>query len=470
MSPPSESTSTARRAALIVATLTSFIAPFLSSSVNVALPSMGSDLGMGAVSLAWINTAFLLASSVLLVPFGRLGDLYGRRRIFVAGMVVLVGASAGIAVAGSGSAVIFWRVAQGLGTSVLIATALPILVAVVPRDERGAAIGINVAAVYLGLSTGPYLGGLLTGLWSWRAVFVLYLPLGAIVLLVALTLLPDDRPPREASSGRPRFDLLGSGLLSVSLLALMFGISDLGAPIGTVAALLGAVGLFAFVGWEGRAATPLLDLDLFRRNTVFAFSNLAALIHYAATFAVTFLMSLYLQRVQGFSPQTAGLILIAQPAMQAVLSPLAGRLSDRFQPRTVASTGMTITLGGLLLLTALDAQSTVRSIVLRLLVLGFGFGLFSSPNTNAIMGAVEPSRYGLAGAMAGMMRQLGMVFSMAVVLLLLSRHLGNAELVSGNAAELLHAMRISLGVFSLLCFGGIFASLARGPSRRETGS
>jgi EmrB/QacA subfamily drug resistance transporter len=466
MNAPPASSPTTRRAALTVATLTSFIGPFLASSVNVALPSMGSELGMGAVSLAWINTAFLLAASVLLVPFGRLGDLYGRLRLFVVGVVALAGASALIATAGSGSAVIFWRVAQGLGTSMVLATALPILVAVVPQDERGSAIGINVAAVYLGLSTGPYLGGLLTGLWSWRGVFWLYLPLGALVLVVALTLLPDDRPPREGR-GRTRFDLPGALLLSASLLALMFGISDLGAPVGTLAALAGALGMVAFVAWEGRAAEPLLDLDLFRKNAVFAFSNAAALIHYAATFAVTFLMSLFLQRVQGFPPQTAGLILIAQPAMQALLSPLAGRLSDRFQPRTVASTGMAITLGGLLLLTSLDASSTVGAIVLRLVVLGFGFGLFSSPNTNAIMGAVEPSQYGLAGAMVGTMRQLGMMLSMAVVMLLLSRHVGNAEIVAANADELRHAMRVSFVVFSVLCLGGIFASLARGRSRLD---
>lgn len=466
MNAPSESSPAVRRAALTVATLTNFIGPFLASSVNVALPSMGSELGMGAVSLAWINTAFLLASSVLLVAFGRLGDLYGRRRIFVAGVVVLAGASAGIAAAGSGAAVISWRVAQGLGTSMVLATALPILVAVVPGAERGAAIGINVAAVYLGLSTGPYLGGLLTGLWSWRAVFVLFLPLGALVLAVALTLLPDDRPIREVP--RARFDLSGALLLAGSLLALMFGISDLGAPVGTVAALAGAAGMAGFVAWEGRTAEPLLDLDLFRRNTVFAFSNLAALIHYAATYAVTFLMSLFLQQVQRFPPQTAGLILIAQPAVQALVSPLAGRLSDRFQPRTVASTGMAITLGGLLLLTPLDGDSTLRSIVLRLVVLGFGFGLFSSPNTNAIMGAVEPSLYGLAGAMVGTMRQLGMMLSMAVVMLLLSRYLGDAGIVAENAGGFLHSMRVSLAVFSLLCLGGIFASLARGPSRRET--
>jgi EmrB/QacA subfamily drug resistance transporter len=453
----------ARRAALVVATLTSFLGPFLASSVNVALPSIGEELGMGAVELAWVNTAFLLTASSFLIPFGRLGDLYGRRRIYCAGVLVLGVASGFLGSAGSGTVILAWRAVQGLGAAMVMATALPILVAVFPPQQRGAAIGINVAAVYVGLSAGPYLGGLLTELASWRAVFWLYPPLAVFLLLVALWLLPVDRGG-EAQG----FDWSGSLLLVTSLLALMYGVSALPAATAVGAIGVGLVGLVAFVSVESRIEHPVLDLDLFRFNRVFAFSSLAALIHYAATFAVSFLMSLYLQKLRGLSPQTAGLVLIAQPSIQALFSPLAGRLSDRLQPRLVASSGMAITLVGLVLLALVDGSSSLGSILARLALLGLGFAFFSSPNTSAIMGAVSPRLYGLAAAMVGSARQLGMMLSMAVVMLVLALGLGQAPVGPETGQAFLTSMSVALSLFAGLCAVGILASLVRGEVPRDT--
>lgn len=450
-----------RRAALTVATLTSFLGPFLASSVNVALPSIGEELHMGAVGLAWVNTAFLLTASSFLIPFGRLGDLYGRRRIYCAGVLVLGASSGLLGAAGSGFAVLGWRAVQGLGAAMVMATALPILVAVFPARERGMAIGLNVAAVYAGLATGPYLGGVLTELWSWRAVFWLYPPLAAFLLLVALWLLPVDRGGRVEG-----FDWLGSLLLVASLLLLMYGVSDLpriGALTSTAA---GLVGLVVFVWLESRIERPVLDLDLFRHNRVFTFSSLAALIHYAATFAVSFLMSLYLQKLRGLSPQTAGLMLIAQPSIQAVLSPLAGRLSDRVQPRLVASAGMAITLLGLVLLAFVGASSSLASILARLGLIGVGFAFFSSPNTSAIMGSVTHRLYGVAAAMVASARQLGMMLSMALVMLVLALGLGQAAVGPQTASVFLGSMKTTFGLFAALCALGVLASLVRGEMPR----
>jgi MFS family permease len=433
----------ARRAALVVATLTSFLGPFLASSVNVALPSIGEELGMGAVELAWVNTAFLLTASSFLIPFGRLGDLYGRRRIYCAGVLVLGVASGFLGSAGSGTVILAWRAVQGLGAAMVMATALPILVAVFPPQQRGAAIGINVAAVYVGLSAGPYLGGLLTELASWRAVFWLYPPLAVFLLLVALWLLPVDRGG-EAQG----FDWSGSLLLVTSLLALMYGVSALPAATAVGAIGVGLVGLVAFVSVESRIEHPVLDLDLFRFNRVFAFSSLAALIHYAATFAVSFL--------------------IAQPSIQALFSPLAGRLSDRLQPRLVASSGMAITLVGLVLLALVDGSSSLGSILARLALLGLGFAFFSSPNTSAIMGAVSPRLYGLAAAMVGSARQLGMMLSMAVVMLVLALGLGQAPVGPETGQAFLTSMSVALSLFAGLCAVGILASLVRGEVPRDT--
>ncbi|MGB6365860.1 MAG: MFS transporter, partial [Thermoanaerobaculia bacterium] len=174
-----------QRAALVVATLTSFLGPFMASSVNVALPSIGEELSMGAVSLAWINTAFLLAAATFLIPFGRLGDIHGRKQIFMWGILGFAVSSGLLAMAGSGQSVILWRAVQGLGASMVFATGLPILISVYPAGKRGAVLGLNVAAVYLGLSMGPFVGGMITGHLGWRYVFWMNVPVGLFILAIS---------------------------------------------------------------------------------------------------------------------------------------------------------------------------------------------------------------------------------------------------------------------------------------------
>ncbi|MGB5816091.1 MAG: MFS transporter [Thermoanaerobaculia bacterium] len=447
-----------QRAALVVATLTSFLGPFMASSVNVALPSIGEELSMGAVSLAWINTAFLLAAATFLIPFGRLGDIHGRKQIFMWGILGFAVSSGLLAMAGSGQSVILWRAVQGLGASMVFATGLPILISVYPAGKRGAVLGLNVAAVYLGLSMGPFVGGMITGHLGWRYVFWMNVPVGLFILAISFWMLEGD----WADAKGARFDLAGSVLLGLALLTMMFGLARLPSVSAVALLVVGFVSLILFVRYELRIDYPVLEIDLFRHNTVFALSNLAALINYAATFAVGFLLSLYLQKVRGLAPQDAGLVLIAQPVVQALVSPLAGKLSDRSEPRTVASLGMAITLVGLVLLVFLDDTTPLRLVVGCLAVLGLGFGIFSSPNTNAIMGSVERRFFGVAGAMVGTMRQMGMMVSMGLVMTVLAVLMGSAEISGQNQALFLEAMRISFGLFAGLCFGGIFASLARG--------
>ncbi|MGB6642666.1 MAG: MFS transporter, partial [Thermoanaerobaculia bacterium] len=425
-----------QRAALVVATLTSFLGPFMASSVNVALPSIGEELSMGAVSLAWINTAFLLAAATFLIPFGRLGDIHGRKQIFMWGILGFAVSSGLLAMAGSGQSVILWRAVQGLGASMVFATGLPILISVYPAGKRGAVLGLNVAAVYLGLSMGPFVGGMITGHLGWRYVFWMNVPVGLFILAISFWMLEGD----WADAKGARFDLAGSVLLGLALLTMMFGLARLPSVSAVALLVVGFVSLILFVRYELRIDYPVLEIDLFRHNTVFALSNLAALINYAATFAVGFLLSLYLQKVRGLAPQDAGLVLIAQPVVQALVSPLAGKLSDRSEPRTVASLGMAITFLGLVLLVFLDDTTPLRLVVGCLAVLGLGFGIFSSPNTNAIMGSVERRFFGVAGAMVGTMRQMGMMVSMGLVMTVLAVLMGSAEISGQNQALFLEAM------------------------------
>lgn len=434
----------------------------MGASVIVALPAIGAEFTMGAVLLGWINTAYLLAAATFLIPFGRLGDIYGRKRIFSAGVTLLLISSVLLATSTSSGMMILFRVLQGFASSMIFATGLPILMSVVPPAERGKAIGLTVAAVYLGLSTGPFVGGFITQQLGWRFIFWINVPLCLLLLTVTTLLLKGDWLAEE----RSRFDVRGAAILAAGLLLTMYGFTTMPSYLAGVLVLLGAMGLYLFVKYEQTSANPLVEISLFRNNPTFAFSNLAALINYAATFAVGFVLSLYLQKIRGLMPQVAGTILVAQPIVQAIFSPLAGRLSDKVEPRTLASLGMAVICVGLLMLTMVSMTTPITYIVACLVLLGFGFALFSSPNTNAIMSSVGRNDYGFAGATVSAMRQIGMMFSMAVVTVTMTLFIGSSEIMPANADRFIVSCRYAFAIFALMCFGGIFASLARGTVQR----
>jgi EmrB/QacA subfamily drug resistance transporter len=460
---PTTSQKSGVRAALVVATLSSFIGPFMSSTVNVALPSIGKEFAMGAVSLGWINTAYLLAAATFMIPFGRMGDLYGKKHIFLYGLVLLLVSSAALALSTSGDMLIVCRVFQGIAGSMIFATAMPILVSIVPPEIRGRSIGIAAGATYVGLSFGPFAGGIITQQFGWRYLFWLNVPLGLLLVAIGYFLLPRD----EIRSADVKFDLVGSALLGISLLFTMYGFSTLPSLAAATLTTVGFAGIYLFIRYEARTAEPLLDIGLFRNNPVYTFSSLAALINYAATFAVSFVLSLYLQKLRGLTPRQAGFVLVAQPIMMAIFSPYAGKLSDKIEPRTLASLGMAITSVGLAFMVFLTASTSMTYVVIGLMILGFGFSLFSSPNTNAIMSSVDKRFYGLAGATVSAVRQIGMMVSMGIVMMIMALYLGQADIQIGNFDQFLSSVRITFAVFAIACFGGVFASLARGKMKRE---
>lgn len=459
-------TPTTRRVALLVATTSSFLTPFMGSALNIALPSIGEEFAAGALVQGWISTVYLLSSAMFLVPFGKLADMRGRKRIFLWGLAAYALGALLSALAPSVEALIASRAVQGLGGAMIFGTGVAILTSVFPPQERGRVLGINVASVYVGLSVGPFLGGLLTQQWGWRSIFWVNVPLAALIAGIAARKLQGE----WRAGNDEEFDWLGSVFYGLGLVALIYGFSRIPTKTGWTLTLSGIGGLAAFALWEGRARNPVLDLRLFRHNPAFTFSNLAALINYSATSAVGFLLSLYLQSVRGVSPQNAGLILLSQPIVQALFSPLAGWASDRVEPRIVASAGMGLTVVGLVLLYRIGPTTAFPFIVGVLALLGFGFALFSSPNTNAIMSAVNRSYYGVASATLATMRLTGQMLSMGIVMLILATTMGAQKVTTETAPLFLTSAHVAFGTFAILCFLGIFASLARGDIRANAGA
>jgi len=449
------------RPVLIVTTIGSFLMPFALSAVNVALPSIGRELNMHAVSLSWVALAFTLSAGMFLVPCGKLADIWGQTRIFIAGNWVFTIASFLLTIATSSIMLIAFRAMQGLGAAMLYGTGLAILVAAYPLEERGRVLGINVASVYLGLSIGPFIGGVLTQNIGWRSVFFLNVPFGIVNTFMAILWLPKSLGTRKGEA----FDIVGSCIYGSMLFLLLYGLSLIPGITALFFILGGVVGIAFFIWWETRTEHPVLDVSLFLKNRAFTLSNAAALINYSATFAVAFLLSFYLQHIKGLTPQKAGLVLVCQPVVQAALSPLAGRLSDKIEPRILASFGMAIAALCLFVLASFHANTNLAFILSTLGVFGVGFALFSSPNMNAIMSSVEDRFHSVASSMVATVRTLGQMFSMGIAMLAFALFMGQAEISPPLYPLLLKAIKTAWTIFGILCVAGIFASLARGNLR-----
>lgn len=448
---------TGKKSVLLVVTLGAFITPFMGSSINIALPMIGEQFGMNAVTMGWVATSYLLAAAVFLVPFGRIADIHGRKKIFLYGVSIVTLASLLCGLAGSEALLIIFRILQGLGSSMMFGTGVAILTSVFPPTERGRALGINLASTYLGLSLGPVLGGLLTQHLGWRSIFFFNVPLGLVIIAAVLIKLKDE----WAEAQQEKFRLSDSIFYALALTGVMYGFLLLPGILGGFLIIIGIAGFVGFGLFEARSKSPVLDMGLFRHNRTFIFFSLAALINYSATYATGFMLSLYLQYIKGFDPRTAGLVLVVQPAFQALLSPFSGRLSDRTEARKVASAGMLLTAVGLFLLIFVGKTTPIAFIAAGLAFLGIGFAFFSSPNTNAVMGSVDKKFYGVASGVLGTMRLVGQVFSMGTATIVFALHIGMVSITPEYYGKFLESSRIVFIILTILCVAGIFASLAR---------
>lgn len=451
-----------QKSALTIAAITSFLNPFLISAVNVALPSIEKAFSMDAVTLSWVITSYLLSSAVLLLPMGKMADMRGIKKIFTIGVVIFSITTFLCGISSSGTMLIIFRVIQGIGGSMTMTTAPAILVMAFPQEQRGRVLGISVSAVYMGLATGPFVGGILTQQLGWRSVFIISSLFGLFAAIITFLFLGKDKKEKVLAP----IDIPGSTIYALALMALVFGSSKIPETTGWLLLATGALLLAAFVFVENRSENPVIDLRLFSKNRLFAFSNIAALINYSATFAIVFLLSLYLQKIQLLSPQKAGTILLAQPLVMAILSPIAGQWSDRIQPRYLSSLGMALSAIGLLWMVFLNKETSHTVIVFNLILVGLGFALFSSPNMNTIMSSVNKDQYAIASGVSSSMRVVGQIVSMTIVTFFMAWFLGKSSIMEVSNDLFMNSVKWAFSAFSLLAFIGVYFSMARGNIQR----
>lgn len=443
-----------------------FVITFMSSGINVGLTTINQEFGVSAVYLTWISLSMVLVSAAVLLPFGRLADAYGRMRFFVGSMILFSIAAFASGLAPSAEVLLVLRMLTGVSLAIGSVTAPALVILAFPEEMRGRALGWNVLGVYLGVTVGPFLGGLIFHGIGWRGFFFLLAGVNLINVILPVWKLRHIEW-REPSRGR--FDVAGSLLFAAGLVALLLGFSLLPGIAGAVLLPAGMAVLAGFLWWESRAADPLLPVGLLKHNRVFAFSNGAVFVNYAATAAMSLLMSYYLIVNRGLAQDVAGLVISAGSLVQAIFSPLAGRLADKLTARYVASSGMGLCVLGLFALIFLGSATPYWYIVLALCTLGLGFAFFSTPITYTIMGSVDKSRVGVASATISALRQAGMNLGLGLATMLIALYIGPLKLDHQNAAihaPLLTTVRLSFIIFTVLCAIGIVASLV-GPGKGE---
>jgi EmrB/QacA subfamily drug resistance transporter len=443
---------------LLIAILGVFLTQFDISAVTIALPTMGAEFHMDAISLSWITTGYLLAAAVILVSVGKVADIYGRKRVFLYGVAIFSLASLLMIVVPSTALLIAVRVLQGFGAAMIFGTGISILSSVFPPGERGKILGIYISSAYIGLTVGPFLGGVLTEHFGWRSLFFVNVPLGIAACLLILWKMEGE----WAECPGERLDLAGSAIYGCALVLVMIGFSRVPDPVSLLLLAAGCAAGIAFALYEMRVPVPVLDMRLLTRNRVFAFSSLAALIIYTATFAVTFLLSLDLQYTKGYSPVSAGLVLLVQPMAIVMVTPIAGRLSDRIDPQVLASSGMALVAAGLGALAFLPESTPLEYLLGCLVVIGAGFGLFSPPNINAIMGSVDKRYYGVANGVNGTVRLLGQILSMGITMMLFAVVIGRVEITPYYYPQFITSLHYAFALFTALCVIGTWASFKRG--------
>lgn len=441
-------------AILFVICLSSSLVPFMGSALNLALPYINDDFSINASLSGWIPTSYMLSTAIFQIPCAKLADMIGRRKVFIWGLILFIVFTVLSGLASSVVSLIVYRFLSGIGSAMIFGTSAAILMSAIPLQKRGQALGINAATVYFSLAAGPFLGGILTQYLGWKSIFFISALIALFVLIGTFFAIKEDWKEERKQS----FDITGSILYALGLSAVIYGFTILPTILGFVLLTVGVLIMVIFSIYEKRQAAPVFNVKVFFENKVFKYSSLSALINYSATFAISFMLSLYLQYVRGLSPRDAGLILIVQSLMMAVLSFTSGKLSDRMSSSFLATLGMFIIFIGLIGLCFIGETTSFYFIIALLVLIGFGFGVFSSPNMNILMSSVDKQYYGFASATAGTMRLVGQSLSMGIAMMSISLLIGDIKFSSDVHTELMYSMRITFIICSVLCLFGVYAS------------
>ena len=390
-----------------------FMATLDGSIVNVALPTLTEYFKTDITTIEWVVMAYLLTITALLLSLGRLSDMFGRKTIFAGGLAIFTIGSGLCAVSTTEGQLILYRVIQGVGAAMLMATGVAIITHAFPPRDRGKAMGLIGTVVAIGSMAGPVAGGFLIENVGWQYIFYINIPIGIFGTAMALTVLRKDETIRGQT-----FDVAGALTLFISLVSLLLALSrgqELGWGSKYITFLSGSSVLFfiLFIIAENKARQPMMELRHFR-NRPFAAANISALISFIAMFSVILLMPFFLEKELGYSPQKVGIVFLAVPLVMSVVSPVSGWLSDRTSSYILSSTGVGIASISILWLGFLDASSGFLDVVLRLSLLGLGMGLFQAPNNSIIMGSLPKEQLGIAAGTLGTMRNMGMVIGVAV--------------------------------------------------------
>jgi EmrB/QacA subfamily drug resistance transporter len=439
-----------RRIVLIACCIGGFITPLITTMINLALPTIGAEFGISEHDREWLVIMFFLSSVAFLVPMSRLSDLYGKRKMFIIGIVIVLIASVMSAFADSFSLLLFWRLVTGVGAASIASASISMIAQVYPRSQRGLPLAINTMFIYIGASLGPSLGGFLTEAFGWESIFLAIIPF-SVAALVPLLLFKGEFC---TSKGEP-FDIKGTILYGVGIVAMMYGVITLPNTLSLAFIAGGAVLLTAFFRFEKRTEYPVLKVGLFRER-VFKRATLSTLLNYGASYAVLLTMSMYLQDVGGFSPGKAGMIILAQPVIQAVITPFAGRLSDKIDPRKLTTAGMLMMCIGTALMITITEEVIMLKVYLTLMITGLGYALFSAPNTNLIMGSVSPKNYSESSGLISAMRQIGMMVSVAILMCMISVFMGTNAVITDDIPSFINAVRVAFSICFVLAVIGTY--------------
>ncbi|MDR2855352.1 MAG: MFS transporter [Methanomicrobiales archaeon] len=439
---------------LIAASFASFLAPFFGAALNIAIPTISQSFAVSPNMLAMLTTTYLLSSVIFLVPAARLADIFGLLRVFTIGLIIGVIGTLLAPFSPSIGLLLICQVIIGIGFSCVISNAIALLSMTFPPEQRGFAIGVAVACVYLGLTAGPLLGGILTSMFGWSSVYSFVCIICVCTILIARI---SVRREIILTPGEP-FDWKGAILYCLVIFSLLYGLIHLSNNIGAFLVIGGCALLLLFIKIELKAEYPAFAIRLFKRNRAFTLGNIVTVINYGATYAVSFFMSLYLQVIGVLTPAEAGIVMVSLPIVQMIFSPVAGRLSDTISARVLMTAGMSVTTLGMFLLVQIGEQYNQVWVIATLALLGLGVAFFAAPNVNLVLSSVPRKDNGSANSIHATMRQIGMVVSMALATSFITLSFGGTVGLYADQQALISAMHLTFGCGAALCFIGAVVS------------